>query len=676
MQAGDPDPFENLPDINSPVIESGLKVSDDAGLNGDPSCRPIHNLSVSDSSDEAADDLSKISDRNPNPMERILDQDPVFNLKKKGSKKRKINESNPADQSLNNSKGVSSKKDYIPKTRSGAYALLITIYHQSNKPDYLGYMSKAELCDEAQPLSDQSFTMKNVRSEHYTAWNGMSTLLKHGLISKWSNPVKFKITEKGNELATRILNYERESVESVEESHLNLQGATSNSLNEDQYKRKKRENENTVQISSNIIKGINDRGSKFQKGLTDQGLDIEADSISNDADTQEAASSYVQNTSMINFDIGSFSMEYTMSEADFASNFENNSSGSSSIVKPISQANNLPLPLALANMYRCQMGVKKPEIDRHTPQFKLRKGSFDILLCVDNTETTGGGSGGRKTLKLETVRHLQSCNVMYDRRNLNIGDFLWIAKERVGEVEGQFMQRQPKELVLPYVVERKRLDDLWMSVKDGRYEEQKFRMKGCGLLNLFYLIEDHPGQKQFWGRAAGQGGTLVTPEAIEQAIANTAVQEGFTVKKTADQKGTIEYLTLFTRLLRDKYRNLDLTSCTQSDLSDGLIGARDTTLLTFQEFNDSSKKNKQLTVTEVFAKMLLRLKGLSVDMAQSIVKKYPTPRDLMDAYSRCDNGVEKIHLISDLPYGLEGKRKIPKTIAEALMKFWSFPSLI
>ena len=37
---------------------------------------------------------------------------------------------------------------------------------------------------------------------------------------------------------------------------------------------------------------------------------------------------------------------------------------------------------------------------------------------------------------------------------------------------------------------------------------------------------------------------LVTPEVIEQAVANTAVQEGFTVKKTADQKGTIEYLTL------------------------------------------------------------------------------------------------------------------------------------
>jgi len=52
----------------------------------------------------------------------------------------------------------------------------------------------------------------------------------------------------------------------------------------------------------------------------------------------------------------------------------------------------------------------------------------------------GGGVGGRQTLKVETVRHLQQCGVMYDRRNLNIGDFLWIARERVGEIQGQFRQ--------------------------------------------------------------------------------------------------------------------------------------------------------------------------------------------------------------------------------------------
>ena len=81
------------------------------------------------------------------------------------------------------------------------------------------------------------------------------------------------------------------------------------------------------------------------------------------------------------------------------------------------------------------------------------------------------------------------------------------------------------------------------------------------------------------------------------------------------------------------------------------MGCRDTTLLTFQEFNDSSKKNKPLTVTEVFAKMLLMLKGLSVDMAQTIVREYPTPRDFVQAYTMCGNGVQRMKLIADLAYG-------------------------
>jgi crossover junction endonuclease MUS81 len=37
--------------------------------------------------------------------------------------------------------------------------------------------------------------------------------------------------------------------------------------------------------------------------------------------------------------------------------------------------------------------------------------------------------------------------------------------------------------MLPYVVERKRLDDLWQSIKDGRYNEQKQRMLDCGIEN-------------------------------------------------------------------------------------------------------------------------------------------------------------------------------------------------
>ena len=69
--------------------------------------------------------------------------------------------------------------------------------------------------------------------------------------------------------------------------------------------------------------------------------------------------------------------------------------------------------------------------------------------------------------------------------------------------------------------------------------------------------------------------------------------------------------------------------------------------------------------------MLLRMKGLSVDMAQAIVPQYPTPRDLREAYNKCGTDQEKVKMLNDLTYGIENKRKIPKTVSEALMKVWN-----
>ena len=273
-------------------------------------------------------------------------------------------------------------------------------------------------------------------------------------------------------------------------------------------------------------------------------------------------------------------------------------------------ADSLPLTLRLHQMARQASETSRPARDTFTPQFKLSRGCFEIVLCVDNTETSGGGAGGRKSLKTETERHLKNTGVQFDKRGLNIGDFLWVAREKLSEVGGQFRQPQRRELVLPFLVERKRQDDLWQSVKDGRYQEQKFRMKNSGLEHLFYLVEEYQKHKSFVGDAL----------TLEQAVANTAVQEGFSIKRTSDQRGTIEYLTLMTRLLREKYKEEELVCITKADLEEGKVRSRDTALLEFQAFNEASKKTKKLTVRDVFAKTLLRMKGLSAEMAEVVLQ--------------------------------------------------------
>lgn len=64
-----------------------------------------------------------------------------------------------------------------------------------------------------------------------------------------------------------------------------------------------------------------------------------------------------------------------------------------------------------------------------------------------------------------TLKELHASGIPFETRHLSIGDFAWVC-ERCDS-------KGSDELVLPYLVERKRADDLAKSIKDGRFHEQK-----------------------------------------------------------------------------------------------------------------------------------------------------------------------------------------------------------
>lgn len=55
------------------------------------------------------------------------------------------------------------------------------------------------------------------------------------------------------------------------------------------------------------------------------------------------------------------------------------------------------------------------------------------------------------------------------------------------------------------------------SIDDGRYKEQKFRLKKCGVKNVIYLVE-------------GNFDNLERPDIVENALVNTQVSDGFLVQ--------------------------------------------------------------------------------------------------------------------------------------------------
>lgn len=265
--------------------------------------------------------------------------------------------------------------------------------------------------------------------------------------------------------------------------------------------------------------------------------------------------------------------------------------------------------------------------------------SFDILLAVDNHET-----GVRYTVQTETLQELIRLDVKHEVKGLKIGDFTWIARDAYGN-----------ELVLPYIVERKRMDDFAQSIKDSRFQEQKFRLKRCGSKNLIYLVENY-GSNMFLG---------LPLSSVLQAATNTEVIDGFTVKFTKSHAHSMIYLQGMTTFLTSLYRHKTLISTSDRDEISQDTEGDVLNLMKFKQFNQLSNKLRNYKVKEMFIKQLMQLSGLSLAKALVIVERYPTPLILVNAFH--EHGQD---LLADIKYTQLGTR-IGNVVSNALYQFYT-----
>nr|XP_023012458.1 crossover junction endonuclease MUS81 [Leptinotarsa decemlineata] len=269
--------------------------------------------------------------------------------------------------------------------------------------------------------------------------------------------------------------------------------------------------------------------------------------------------------------------------------------------------------------------------------------SFEIVLYIDTGETTGSNVVVKNDPLLAELTKLPHVPA-YEVKRLSVGDFVWICRHRVSK----------KELILPYIIERKRLDDFAKSIRDGRYHEQKFRLKRCGIQNKTYLVENYISKH------------LGLPlQTLLQAATNTAIQDGYHVKITSNLRHTAQYLSRFTKKLNEKFKDKAVMSCPKDSLDENQLNDDLFSLMTFKEFNETSLKNKATTVTELFVKMLVQVKGISVEKALAIVEVYPSPSLLLKAYLENED-VKPEKLLEQIQFG-----KYKKKIGPALSKIVS-----
>ncbi|KAJ1826126.1 Crossover junction endonuclease mus81, partial [Coemansia sp. RSA 2703] len=138
------------------------------------------------------------------------------------------------------------------------------------------------------------------------------------------------------------------------------------------------------------------------------------------------------------------------------------------------------------------------------------KSQYDVILVVDSREVH---SPADRTL---LAHELEEHHVAIEIRPLTVGDYLWIARpKRTGTI------RSHPDIVLDCVAERKRMDDLCASIRDGRYREQHARIRGTGFTNVLYIVEGNDPE------AVARLGE----NAVNSAMSRIQIHHGFQLKR-------------------------------------------------------------------------------------------------------------------------------------------------
>ena len=233
------------------------------------------------------------------------------------------------------------------------------------------------------------------------------------------------------------------------------------------------------------------------------------------------------------------------------------------------------------------------------------------------------------------------------------------------------------------IIERKTIIDLLSSIKDGRYEEQSYRLNGTALHNhnIMYVIEGDVNKMNMFRETKFEKLTLYS------AIFSLNYYKGFSVIRTFTLDETALFICNCTSKLmkgestdRKAFYPNKITS--QCNVINTITETTETIETTYQESdenpeqpNDASSKEyiglvkkvkkENITPENIDEIMLCQIPGVSTATAISIIKKFNTIANLI----KCLEENEKC--LSDVTNtnGKGQSRKITKTSIANIIKF-------
>jgi crossover junction endonuclease MUS81 len=296
---------------------------------------------------------------------------------------------------------------------------------------------------------------------------------------------------------------------------------------------------------------------------------------------------------------------------------------------------------------------------------------FEVRIVLDSREVRS------KTDREYIADELRKQGVKAIIRALPLGDVLWVAKVKPGHLHNFHIANKDDnedgsdEVMLDHIVERKRLDDLISSIKDGRFHEQKFRLRKSGIQNVAYIVEAFSISAE---RSELYG------QSVETAITSTQVINDIFVKQTTKLDETIKYLARMTRTLQEMYRTKNLCVVRSDRIDAGTYlntmsalraaNPKSTVGTTFSAFQALCDKSDSMTLRDVYLKMLLCIRGVTADKAIEIQKVWPTPLSLIEAYESCVTAREREVLLSNKLGNAIPRKKIAKALSTKIAEVW------
>ena len=223
------------------------------------------------------------------------------------------------------------------------------------------------------------------------------------------------------------------------------------------------------------------------------------------------------------------------------------------------------------------------------------------------------------TRESKLIELFEKNNTDYNKKQLEIGDIQIIKDD---------------EIIL--CIERKTIDDLVSSIKDGRYKEQKTRMLSkINSDNILYIIE----------------GRLDKYKHNEKQIFGSITNMNFRDKIKVISTNNIE-------------QTYDLIISLKKKFIEGKFNSKEN-----KDYNETIKINKKENITlDLFnIKVLSTIPGVSVKMSEIIINKVNSIKELIQTYNDLDNEKDKVEYLKNIQYS--DKRKIGLVISNRIYKY-------